>query len=315
MSNGTSIANAKIASQSAGGAALSGLLSGGLGLGGALLSFFSQRRASKQARRSQEEFTQFLRDEAARQRANRQRALGVAQAGVDKFKFSSILGTDIGKRQEQTLEDRIAGRGLFDIDINKQTAPFAAQRRAGLEQTTAQIGSAAAARGLGRSTIPVGQIGQASQAAERDIEQRVAQLQLTREQLRSGERERAVTARGQLAVQEQGGLERVAKFGREGQFALANIITGNSALEQRDNFAIADSIRQGGIQQATDQLQQALILGSGLSGAGEGAANALSLEALLTALSDFDTDTETEDSTGAKTNIAGNQTARAGVSE
>jgi len=270
-------------------------LAAGAGLLGSGISAFGQHSASKKAARSQEEYTQFLREEAARQTANRQRALGVATKATEQYKFPSILGTDIGKRQEQTLEDRIAGRGL--IDIGKQTAPFAAQRRAGLqEQTIPGITAAASARGLGRSTIPVSQIGQASQAAERDIESRVAELQ----RYKQGQIERAVGARGGLAVQEQGGLERVAKFGREGEFALANIITGNSALEQRDNTAIAESIRQGGIQQATDDLQQAMIMGSGLSGAASGVANSLSLEALMTSLNDFDVDDGT---TGARTNV------------
>ena len=98
-----------------------------------------------------------------------------------------------------TLQERIRGRG---IGIPKETlsgvtSAHARQQRAGLrEQTIPTISAQASARGLGRSTIPVGQIGQASGAVERDIAERVAQLRLADAEMRQANIERALAQLG-----------------------------------------------------------------------------------------------------------------------
>src|SRR3990167_10186088 len=80
---------------------------------------------------------------------------------------------------KKNLEDIIASRGLGYTPemISSLSAPYATAQRAGLkEQTIPAISAQASARGLGRSTIPVSQIGRESSRVERDIGQRIAEL-------------------------------------------------------------------------------------------------------------------------------------------
>src|SRR3990167_9649350 len=124
-----------------------------------------QQQAAEQER--QERQAAVVKEEAVRQEAVERK-----EEAIKNIKYPTYLEGPEALKLKTTLEERLAGRGLAPsltpLDIDKQTAPFAAQRRAGLAQTSAAIGSAASARGLGRSTIPINEIGKQSQAAERD---------------------------------------------------------------------------------------------------------------------------------------------------
>jgi len=91
-------------------------------------------------------------------------------------------------------EKRSMGEGL-GIDPNllqRSTSALAAQRRAGLEgETIPLINAQATGKGLGRSILPIRQASYASQAAERDIESRLADLTLANEQEKIRQRELA----------------------------------------------------------------------------------------------------------------------------
>lgn len=193
-------------------------------------------KARKAASAAQERARQTQQQAAAaaaaeRRRAGARRETALASPDVSKFK--------------QTLEERIAGRGL--IDVSAISAPSAAQRRAGLKETTAAIGSAASARGLGRSTVPVAQIGEQSKAAERDIAERVAQLELVR-QSQIGT---AVSQFGDLAQSQQ----RV-------ELGIADSISASAENAKNDQFFIANTIAQQGIKEAALRMRELQIFAS-----------------------------------------------------
>lgn len=97
--------------------------------------------------------------------------------------------TEPGKLSYEELKRRLAGIGVgYGKDfVSTTTAPYAKARREGFQRyEVPTISSAASARGLGRSTIPVSRIALSGQEAERDIEQRVAEMSLkSKEQERS----------------------------------------------------------------------------------------------------------------------------------
>ncbi len=112
-----------------------------------------------------------------------------------------------GQLTLKTLQERLAGRGVgFRPEVIRgATAPFAAQQRAGLrQQVLPTISAQASARGLGRSTIPVGQAGQAAAGVERDIASRVAELSLANEQQRRSEINQALAQLQQFAGSQAG---------------------------------------------------------------------------------------------------------------
>lgn len=123
-------------------------------------------------------------------------------------------GEGVGFRPEaiadilKPIEERISGIdvGFRPEVISAATAPFATARRAAVREIEAPaIRAVASAAGLGRSTIPVGQIAQAGTTAERDISQRIADLSLQNEIQRRAEINQAFTERTRIkgGVQEQ----------------------------------------------------------------------------------------------------------------
>ena len=138
----------------------------------------------------------------------------------------SIKETPEGAQFVKTLQERLAGRGVgFRPEvIAGATAPFAAQQRPELrERTIPTISAQASARGVGRSTIPVGQIGQASAGVERDIASRVAELSLADEQQRRAEINAALTGIGNVAQVDIGlrqdlSAQNLAEFNRLQKF-------------------------------------------------------------------------------------------------
>jgi hypothetical protein len=113
----------------------------------------------------------------------------------------TLSGTAEYPLYKQTLEDRIAGRNLgYDPAVlDASTAPYAKKARADFTNyTVPQIAGAASARGLGRSTIPVSQIGLGSQDVENSIANRVAQLTLANEEEKAAEKNSAISSYGGL---------------------------------------------------------------------------------------------------------------------
>lgn len=244
-----------------------------------------EERIAAQAREQEEriavEAKQVQAASIAKEEALRQEAVQRKEAAAANIKFPTFLelpesqklkttleermaGQGIKLPEEQklqaTLEERMAGRGLVapvvPLDINKQTAPFSAQRRASLtQQEIPLINATASARGLGRSTVPVSQIGQRSQAAERDIEERVAQLQIENKKIEEAniERERsqitdalgrfetftgdrreqvddALARFEELTGREATSQERKALFERGTEFDIADTISGKAGV-------------------------------------------------------------------------------------
>ena len=216
--------------------------------------------AKKAAKRAQG-----IQEQAASQaQKSREEALGILREGAN-IDLPTFLSTDIGREYQDILKNRLAGRGLIDVD--SLTSPVANQVRAGLERTKANIGSAASARGLGRSTVATSQIGEASQAAERDIAERMSQLELARQQ----QIENAVGQYGSLAETEAAGQANRSIFDREGKFSVANFMSNIAEQAKQDQYLIANSIRQEGARRAAQTLQ---YIQMGL-GAGVGLASGL----------------------------------------
>lgn len=117
----------------------------------------------------------------------------------------SLLKMTVPSKYYQTLEERLAGRGagISPELLQRGTSALAAQRRAGLtEQTLPLISAQASARGVGRSTIPVQRAAMESATAERDIEQRLADLTIQSEVMKQQERIDALTKMGRFAEAE-----------------------------------------------------------------------------------------------------------------
>lgn len=178
----------------------------------------AERAERAEAARKEEEVRQVA---IIKEEEVRQEAIARKEAAVKAIKYPTYLEIPEAQKLRQTLEERVAGRGLVapitpleagkelaPLDISAATAPFAAQRRAGLKQTEALISAGASARGLGRSTIPVGQIGLASEAAERDIEERVAQLQIQNKTIEESNIERERQRLAQNKAIEESNIER-----------------------------------------------------------------------------------------------------------
>ena len=158
--------------------------------------------------------------------------------------FPTVTETQQGQQLAQSIQDRIAGRGLEEL-----VKPEADIARANLQQhIIPRISSEASARGLGRSTIPVGQIGQASQAVEQDIQRRVAEL-----------RTQAFGQQERLAFGEAGDLQ-----AREQQRLQGEQIAG--ALEiPGSTMNISRSLTESGSQKAEASLRNAEVVGNALS--------------------------------------------------
>jgi len=202
----------------------------------------AQERAAKQA--------QDQRDEAVR----------LKQEAAKNINFPTFLEIPEAQQFKQTIEDRIAGRGL--IDVNAQTAPVAQQVRAGERRTLAASSSALSAAGLGRSTLRGAQAGEISQAAERDIASRVSQLELARQDQIS----QAVSEFGRISEQEARSQQAKASFQQGAEFNIADTVANNANQFKSDQFAIADSINVRGATEAAFELKSAEIWASALVG-------------------------------------------------
>ena len=226
-------------------------------------------KAAKTAKAAQEQQIKVQKQAAQQAEVRRQEAVGVKRSAIENIKFPTYLSTESGQKYSQTLQDRIAGRGLIDVDA--LTAPVANQVRAGLVKTNAAIASAASARGLGRSSVVGAQMGEESRAAERDIAERVAQLEVVRHQ----QIQDAVSAYGALSETEATSQANKSIFDRSGQFSLGDTIAGYAEQAKNDQFMVANSIAQMGIQQAAMQLQRLqMFLGAGASVAAAAAGGA-----------------------------------------
>ena len=178
----------------------------------------------------------------------RQSVLDRMKQAVLNNPYPTYLSTSPAQEYQKTLQDRMAGKGL--IDVNAETAPYATQRRSGLEKENAVISSAASARGLGRSTIPVSQIGQASQAAERDIAERMSDLELARqEQIGT-----AVNQYGGVAANEANSQVGRVNYNVGNEGDLSNLELGISGKNQTDTNSIGNLIKQNGAEAAANQL-------------------------------------------------------------
>ena len=170
--------------------------------------------------------------------------------------YPTYLSLPESQKYKQTLEDRMAGRGL--IDVNAETSPIAGQLRAGLkEQTMPAINANASARGLGRSTIPVNQAARESAATERDIAERMSSLELARQE-QIGQ---AVGQYGQLTRDEQ-----------SSQAGKTNLEAGTASQERENQFNISDTIANKGATEAAYQLRQAEIWSGAIQGLSKSAA-------------------------------------------
>ena len=254
--------------------------------GGVVASQGAKKAAETQAE-AQQAAIDSQQAELDKKRAEGQKAVALKAEALEKFSLPGILETTEGKDLAAKLKSRSEGVGVgYSPEIlNADTAATAAQTRAGLkEQTIPAISSAASARGLGRSTIPVSQIGQASQAAERDIESRVAQLRVASEAQKSADIQNAYSQYGSLVEQQTKAKQAEAGTRLTGQFDIAD-----TGLEVADsNFKSAayvnELISQKGATEAAYQLQQAAILAgaitSGTSAVGNSFANKEIIDAL-----------------------------------
>lgn len=233
--------------------------------------------------------------EAATLKEEQERAVAIEQkqAALAQIKIPRLTETETGGELLTNLRDRLAGRGVgFEQDITQLTAPYAAQRRAGLEEETIPtISAAASARGLGRSTIPVSQIGQESRAVERDIASEKSRLNLAQEQQKRTEINDAFGRLQQLNLTEIRLNEDIARFERDGQFEIADDLRtdadaisrqtrdleskiadlerGIAQRETQFQLSIAELTKQQGVDAAANQILQGNILSGGILGAAE----------------------------------------------
>lgn len=139
---------------------------------------------------------------------------------------SSIYESEEAKKLRKRLEERIAGLNVgYRPEMLSTTAPYARARREGFKRYEKPLISAeASARGIGRSTIPVGRIALSAQEAERDIEERIADLILKSEAQRSADIQNALRQYGELISADIAQKTGAAEFERgtfRGQQALA----------------------------------------------------------------------------------------------
>lgn len=181
------------------------------------------------------------------------------------------------QRVSKELEDLLARRGYFKEEemgytpsmISSTTAPYATARRAGFTNYEVPlIASQASARGLGRSTIPVNRIALSGQEAERDIEQRIADLTRESEQLKGQQKainaqvyQNAITGYSGLGREETAAQQ--AAYDREAAAAEANRL---QAIQTAQNQAIFGTQAAGPILSAISPFLNTIpIVGPALS--------------------------------------------------
>ena len=238
----------------------------------------ARKAADKQADVQQQQIA--AEQEAARKaEQERQEAVTRKEEALKEVDYPSILETEAGKKLYGTLQERIAGQGVgLGLDLNKETAPTAAQIRSSLkEQTIPTISAAASARGLGRSSVPVSQISQASQQAERDIESAMSELRISDAEARRLDVLSALQSTQQLTEREATDLQNRARLILGSEYDIANTVANNAELEKQDSSHIASLVANQGVTAAANDLQFATILGSGISSAVQNAALASQL--------------------------------------
>jgi len=236
------------------------LLTGAAGLGAAAISSKGAKSAAKTQQEAQERALSAQERAASEAKASRDKAVSLKQAAAKNIKFPTYMEIPEAQEYKQTLLDRMAGRGLIDVDA--QTSPIAAQVRAGAEQTKAFSNAGASARGLGRSSVAQSQENEISQSAERDIAQRMSQLELARQEQIS----QAVGRYGTLGEQELISNQNKAKFQLGSEFNIADTISGSAEATKQDQFAISNTISSNGATDAAWQLKNAEIWASALVG-------------------------------------------------
>ncbi len=265
-----------------------GVIAGGAIAGASIASSGAKKAAETQAQSQQAALS--AQEEAARQEAlKRGEAVDVQKVAAEKrkaelegIKLPTLLETPSGQELKSTLQERIAGRGISQIDVGAGTAAFAGVRRAGVEREKAAVGSAASAAGLGRSILRPRLVGEAVAGGERDIALTTADLQKQNKVLEAQQVVDSLNRFQQLTNQELDSQQKSQLFEAQkvlaeesGQIDIANTIAGNATIERQNQFSIANSIAAIGATEAAGQLQQAALIGSGILEAGVGFGNAI----------------------------------------
>lgn len=272
---------------------------------GAIASSGAQKAAKTQAE-AQQKALDLQQQELETKRAAGEKAVALKSQALEDFKLPGILETPEGKDLQARLRLRESGVGVgYNPEVlNKDTAATAAQTRASLkEQTIPAINTAASARGLGRSTIPVSQIGSATQAAERDIESRIAQLQLASEAQRSVDIQNAITQQSSLIEQQTKAKQAEAGTRLTGEFNIADTEIGVADSNFKSVSYIGDLINQQGATAASYQLQQAAMWAGAVQGATSAFSNSMANDEILKAIK------EVKGENNARVSIAGLQPA------
>lgn len=239
-------------------------------VGSAVISSQGAQAAAETAAESNQAAIAAQQQAQAQQQAAAEEAAAEKTTALGEFKYPGILETPEGAKLKTTLEERMAGVGVgYSPEVlNKYTAATAAQTRAGLkEQTIPSITAAASARGLGRSTIPVSQIGSASQAAERDIEERIAQLQTASEAQKATDIQNALTQYQGLTSEQVRAKQIEAEVIKSGKFDIANTEMGAANSRLASSATVSELIATGGVTQAAYQLQQSAMVSSVITNA------------------------------------------------
>lgn len=148
--------------------------------------------------------------------------------------YQSLKEIPEGQLWSDKLTERLAGKNVgFSREVmDRNTAPFAQARMAGVTNYEAPaISAAASARGLGRSTIPVNRIALSTQEASRDIEQRIADIEMKNEAQKRQEINQALQDIGTFTGQESN--QRTIRSGFDyGEFNRIN--NARAARDQED---------------------------------------------------------------------------------
>lgn len=271
------------------GAIIAGAAIAAVGVGAAAVigSQGAQRAAETQAE-AQQESIDMQQAELDKKREAGVKAVALKQESLDKFALPGILETPEGKDLQARLRLRESGVGVgYSPEVlNKDIAATAAQTRASLkEQTIPAINAAASSRGLGRSTIPVSQTGSATQAAERDIESRIAALTVASEGQRSVDIQNAITQQANLIEQQTKAKQAEAGTRLTGEFNIADTELGTANSNFQAVQSIGALIQNQGATSAAYQLQQAAMFAgaiqSGTSAIGSSVANAGIIDAIM----------------------------------
>lgn len=241
------------------------IIGGAAALGAAGIASSGAKKAASQQAAAQQQALTAQQQAAAAEQQKRQEAFDLQQEAIKANPYPTYLSTAPAQEYQKTLQERMAGRGL--IDVNALTSPIAAQEREGLKRTNALTAAAASARGLGRSSVVTSQFGANSLAAEQDIASRMAQLEIARQE-QIGQ---AVGAYGDLSRVEAQSQANKADYNVGNVKSQANTLIGAAAANTANQLDISTMIAQQGKDAASYQLLQAGIWGSALQGISQSA--------------------------------------------